>query len=145
VHPIRLKGLTPGDHAALDTFRANLAAIAALRNPEPWTPGHDRAVAVRIGQFIERAHTRPGDDYGPDLIAIALEHPGGPYTPYGARYRKIGWLRCETTKILGAWNPAYAPLAHAAAGLDLPDDVDMEPAYYALYNPSTKPAPRAGL
>lgn len=125
--------LTPEDQAAVDTFRAHLAAIAALRDPEPWTPGHYQAVAVRVGPFIERAHTRPGDDHGPDIIAVALEHPGGPYTPYGARYRKLGWLRCETTKILGIWNPAYAPLTHAAAGLDLPDDVGMEPANYAIY------------
>jgi hypothetical protein len=42
-------------------------------------------------------------------------------------------LRCETVKILGLWSPAYAPLTHAAAVLDLPDDVGMEPAHYALY------------
>ncbi|KPL26272.1 hypothetical protein JI76_37940 (plasmid) [Streptomyces anulatus] len=125
--------LTPQDQAALDTFRANLAAIAAVRDPEPWTPGHCQALAVRVGQFIERAHTRPGDDHGPDLIAVSLQRPGGPYAPYGARHRKLGWLRCETTKILGAWNPAYTPLTHAAAGLDLPDDIGMEPAHYALY------------
>lgn len=125
--------LTPEDQAALDTFRANLAAIAAVRDPEPWTPGHYQALAVRVGPYIERAHTRPGDDHGPDLIAVSLENPGGPYAGYGARYRKLGWLRCETTKILGVWNPAYAPLTHAAAGLDLPDDIGKEPAHYALY------------
>lgn len=125
--------LTPQDQDALDTFRANLAAIAAVRDPEPWAPGHYQALAVRVGPFIERAYTRPGDDHGPDLIAVSLEHPGGPYAPYGARSRKVGWLHCETTKILGVWNPAYAPLTHAAAGLDLPDDVGMEPVHYALY------------
>ncbi|MEU5234043.1 hypothetical protein AB0G82_32920 [Streptomyces anulatus] len=125
--------LTPQDQAALATFRANLAAIAAVRDPEPWTPGHYQALAVRVGPYIERAHTRPGDDHGPDLIAVTLENPGGPYAPYGARHRKLGWLRCETTRILGVWNPAYVPLTHAAAGLDLPDDVGMEPAHYALY------------
>ncbi|MEU9617011.1 hypothetical protein AB0D56_36680 [Streptomyces sp. NPDC048209] len=125
--------LTPQDQAALDTFRANLAAIAAVRDPEPWTPGRYHALAVRVGPFIERAHTRPGDDHGPDLIAVSLENSGGPYAPYGARYRKLGWLRCETTKILGVWNSAYTPLTHAAAGLDLPDDIGMEPAHYALY------------
>ncbi|MEU3708361.1 hypothetical protein AB0E82_39495 [Streptomyces anulatus] len=125
--------LTPQDQAALATFRANLAAIAAVRDPEPWTPGHYQALAVRVGSFIERAHTRPGDDHGPDLIAVSLERPEGPYAPYGARHRKLGWLRCETTRILGVWNPAYTPLTHAAAGLDLPDDVGMEPAHYALY------------
>ncbi|MFH9298863.1 hypothetical protein [Streptomyces sp. NPDC017520] len=125
--------LTPQDQAALDTFRGNLAAIAALRDPEPWAPGHYQAIAVRVGPYIERAHTRPGDDHGPDLIAVTLENPEGPYTPHGTRYRKLGWLRCQTTKILGAWNPAYTPLTHAAAALDLPDDVGMEPAHYALY------------
>ncbi|WP_251076423.1 hypothetical protein [Streptomyces benahoarensis] len=88
---------------------------------------------MRVGAFIERAHTRPGDDHGTDLIAIALQHSGGPYTPYSSRYSRIGWLRCETAKILGLWNPAYAPLTRAAAGRDLPDDVGMDPAHYALY------------
>ncbi|MEV6183372.1 hypothetical protein AB0M07_41160, partial [Streptomyces sp. NPDC052015] len=32
-----------------------------------------------------------------------------------------------------AWNPAYAPLTHAAAGLDLPDDVGMSLAHYAVH------------
>ncbi|MFF8919147.1 hypothetical protein ACF08M_39120 [Streptomyces sp. NPDC015032] len=120
----------PEDQAVADAFRTMLAA---LRSPEPWTPGRCQDITVRVGSFVERAHTRPGDDHVPDLIAVALQHPGGPHAPYGARYRKLGWLRCETTKILGMWDPAYAPLTHAAAGLDLPDDIDMEPAHYALY------------
>lgn len=118
------------DQAAAEAFHA---AFAALRTPEPWTPGRAQDVAVRVGPFIERGHTRPGDDHGPDLIAVALQHPGGSYAPYGARYRKLGWLRCETRKILGIWQPAFAPLTHAAAGLDLPDDVGMRPAYYAVH------------
>lgn len=124
--------LTREDRAAVDAFREHLAAITALRDPEPWTPGRDQTVAVRVGPFIERAHTRPGDDHGPDLIAVTLEHPSGSYAPYRDRYRRAGWLRCETTKILGVWNPVYTPLTHAAAGLDLPEDVGMEPAHYAL-------------
>ncbi|MFJ2701098.1 hypothetical protein ACIO5Z_33325 [Streptomyces rochei] len=123
-------GLSPEDQAAVDAFRAMLAA---LRSPEPWTPGSAQDIAVRVGPFIERAHTRPGDDHGPDLIAVALQDPGGPYPLYSARRWKRGWLRCETTKILGVWNPVYAVLTHAAAGLDLPDDVGMDPAHYALY------------
>ncbi|MBV7674103.1 hypothetical protein STHAL_32160 [Streptomyces halstedii] len=122
--------LAPEDQAAVDAFRATLAA---LRTPKPWTPGRACDVAVRVGPFVERAQTRPGDDHGPDIIAVALEHPGGPHAPYGSRYRKLGWLRCETAKILGVWDPAYAPLTHAAADLDLPDDVGMEPAHCALY------------
>ncbi|MGW3747211.1 hypothetical protein ACWD62_43665 [Streptomyces sp. NPDC005146] len=82
--------VTPEDQAVVDAFRARLAAIAALRSPEPWTPGQCQDVAVRVGPFIERAHTRPGDDHGPDLIAVALQHPGGSYAPYGERYRKLG-------------------------------------------------------
>ncbi|MCX4970793.1 hypothetical protein OHA98_39830 [Streptomyces sp. NBC_00654] len=121
--------LSPEDQAAIDAFRAMLAA---LRTPDPWKPGCAHDIAVRIGPFVERAHTRPGDDHG-DLIAVGLQHPGGPYAPYGSRYRKIGWLRCETAKILGLWDPAYAPLTHAAAGLDLPDDIGMPPAHYAIY------------
>ncbi|MCX4425905.1 hypothetical protein [Streptomyces mirabilis] len=122
--------LSPEDQAAVDQFRA---LLAALRDPERWTPGHCQDLAVRVGPFVERAHPRPGDDHGPDIIAVALQHPGGSYTPYGARYRKLGWLRCETDKILGAWKPAYEPLTHAAADLDLPDDVGMAPANYGVH------------
>ncbi|MFE4825063.1 hypothetical protein ACFRFU_53925 [Streptomyces sp. NPDC056704] len=122
--------LSPEDQAAVDQFRAMLAA---LRDPEPWTPGQCQDLAVRVGPFVERAHPRPGDDHGPDIIAVALQHPGGSYAPYGARYRKLGWLRCETDKILGAWKPSYEPLTHAAAGLDLPDDVGMAPANYGVH------------
>ncbi|MEU6102777.1 hypothetical protein [Streptomyces flaveolus] len=121
--------LAPEDQAVVDAFRAMLATLG---DPEPWTPGRAQDVAVRVGPFIERAHTRPGDDHGPDVIAVALQHPGGPYAPYGARYRRLGWLRCETSKILGVWSSAYEMLTHAAAGLDLPDDVGMDPAHYAL-------------
>ncbi|MEU0703406.1 hypothetical protein ABZ513_21680 [Streptomyces bacillaris] len=38
------------------------------------------ASAARIGRFVERAQTCPGDDHGPDLIAVTLVHlstPGG--------------------------------------------------------------------
>ncbi|MDX3528227.1 hypothetical protein P1P75_17725 [Streptomyces sp. ID05-39B] len=122
--------ISPEDQAAVDQFRA---LLAALRDPEPWTPGHCQDIAVRVGPWIERARTRPGDDHGPDIIAVALQHPGGSYTPYGERYRRLGWLRCETTTILGVWNPAFASLTHAAAGLDLPDDVGMAPANYGVH------------
>ncbi|WP_217144789.1 hypothetical protein [Streptomyces sp. AC627_RSS907] len=101
--------LTLEDQAVVD------ALLAALKNPQPWTT--------------------PG---GPDLIAVTLVHPD---TPHAAAYlhgRQLGytgrgWLRCETTAILGAWQPAYAMLTHAAASLPLPDDVGMAPAHYALY------------
>ncbi|MFF8035917.1 hypothetical protein [Streptomyces sp. NPDC016626] len=127
--------LTPEDQAVVDQFRAMLAAV---RDPQPWTPGSGRDIAVRIGPFIERAHPRPGDDHGPEMIAVALVHPD---TPHAAAYlhgRQLGytdrgWLRCETTAILGVWQPGYAMLTHAAAGLPLPDDVGMDPAHYALY------------
>ncbi|MEU0119408.1 hypothetical protein ABZ137_38450 [Streptomyces bobili] len=121
--------LTPEDQAAVDQFHA---LLAALRDPQPWTPGQSQDIAVRVGPFVERAHPRTGDDQGPDVIAVALQHPSGSYLPYGERYRKLGWLRCETTTILGAWQPAYEPLTHAAAGLDLPDDVGMAPANYGI-------------
>ncbi|MFJ9380387.1 hypothetical protein [Streptomyces sp. NPDC101455] len=124
------------DQAAADAFRAMLAA---LRSPEPWTPGRCEDVAVRVGPFVERAHPRPGDDHHPDLIAIALQHPSGSYAPYGARYRKLGWLRCDTATILGMWTPAYEPLTHAAAGLDLPADVGMAPANYGVHVEARRP------
>ncbi|MEU8550543.1 hypothetical protein AB0C81_26780 [Streptomyces roseoverticillatus] len=127
--------LSPEDQAVVDQFRAMLTA---LRDPEPWAPGSARDIAVRVGPFIERAHPRPGDDHGPDMIAIALVHPGTPHTGaylHGRQlgYTNRGWLRCETTAILGTWQPGYAMLTHAAAGLPLPDDVGMELAHYALY------------
>ncbi|MFD3920197.1 hypothetical protein [Streptomyces sp. NPDC058595] len=122
--------LIPKDRAAVDQLRATLSA---LRSPEPWTPGRTQDIALRVGPFIERAHTRPGDDHGPDLIAVTLVHPNTPHAAYAFRYSSEGWLRCETATILGVWNPAYTPLTHAAAGLDLPDDTGMTPAHYALY------------
>ncbi|MFE9222786.1 hypothetical protein ACFYN3_41755 [Streptomyces lavendulae] len=129
--------LSPDDQAAVDAFRAMLAAIRA---PEPWTPDRCQDIAVRVGPFVERARTRPGDDYGPDLIAIALIHPDTPHAAaYAHRYTSKGWLRCETAAILGVWQPAYAMLTHAAAGLDLPDDVGMTPAYYGVHVEARKP------
>ena len=127
--------LSPEDQAVVDQFRATLTA---LRNPEPWAPGSAQDIAVRVGPFVERAHTRPGDDHGPDVIAVALVHPGTPHASaylHGRQlgYTERGWLRCETTAILGFWQPGYAMLTHAAAGLPLPDDVGMAPAHYALY------------
>ncbi|MFI1169100.1 hypothetical protein ACH4UM_37445 [Streptomyces sp. NPDC020801] len=73
--------LTPEDQAIVDQFRAMLAA---MRDPEPWTPGRSQDIAVRIGPFIERAHPRPGDDHGTEMIAVALVHPD---TPHAAAYR----------------------------------------------------------
>lgn len=127
--------LSPEDQAVVDQFRATLTA---LRNPEPWAPGTARDIAVRIGPFIERAHTRPGDDHGPDLIAVALVHPDTPHASaylHGRQlgYTERGWLRCPTNAILGFWQPGYTMLTHATAGLPLPDDIGMEPAHYALY------------
>lgn len=106
-----------------------------MRAPEPWTPGRAQDVAVRIGPFIERAHTRHGDDHGPDLIAVALVHPDTPHAPaylHGRQpgYTNKGWLRCDTTAILGVWQPAYAMLTHAGAGLPLPND--LAPAHYGV-------------
>ncbi|MFF0337890.1 hypothetical protein ACFYUM_35530 [Streptomyces fimicarius] len=129
--------VSPEDQAVVDQFREMLTA---LRNPEPWTPGTGSArdIAVRVGPFVERAHTRPGDDHGPGLIAVTLVHPD---TPYAAAYlhgRQLGytehdWLRCPTTSIVGYWQPGYRQLTHAANGLHLPDDIGMAPAHYALY------------
>lgn len=123
------------DQAAVDQFRAMLAA---LRDMEPWTPGLYQDIAVRVGPFVERAHPRPGDDRAPDLIAVSLVHPDTPHDAAHLHGHKLGytgkgWLRCETDKILGAWNPAYAPLTQAAAGLDLPADVGMAQANYGVH------------
>ncbi|MFG2394623.1 hypothetical protein ACGFYF_37930 [Streptomyces lavendulae] len=127
--------LTPEDQAVVDQFRGMLAAV---RSPQPWTPGHGQDVAVRVGPFIERAHTRPGDDHGTETIAVALVHPDTGHAEgylHGRQlgYTDRGWLRCETTAILGTWQPAYAMLTHAAANLPLPDDVGMAPAHYGVH------------
>ncbi|MEW1552281.1 hypothetical protein [Streptomyces tsukubensis] len=127
--------VSPEDQAVVNQFRAMLTA---LRNPEPWTPGSARDIAVRVGPFIERAHTRPGDDHGPDLIAVTLVHPDTPHAGAYLHGRQLGytnhdWLRCPTTAILGFWQPGYTLLTHAAANLPLPDDIGMDPAHYALY------------
>ncbi|MFF8960781.1 hypothetical protein [Streptomyces sp. NPDC014894] len=126
---------SPEDQATVDQVRAMLTA---LRNTEPWAPGSTRDIAVRIGPFIERAHPRPGDDHGPDVIAVALVHPDtGHAAAYlhgrRLRYTERGWLRCETSAILGFWQPGYALLTHAAANLPLPDDLGMEPAHYGVH------------
>ncbi|MEU1948146.1 hypothetical protein ACFW95_05530 [Streptomyces sp. NPDC059474] len=122
--------LSPEDQAAVDAFRAMLAA---RENPQPWTPGSNQDIALQVGPFIERTHPRPGDDHGPDAIAVALIHPDNPHVRYGDRYTRKGWLRCETSTILGTWTPAYRMLTRAAAGLDLPTDVGMLPANYAVH------------
>ncbi|MFI5752996.1 hypothetical protein ACIBBE_46010 [Streptomyces sp. NPDC051644] len=123
--------LSPEDRAVVDAFRAMLAT---LRTPEPWTPGRWQDIAVRVGPFVERAHTRPGDDHGPALIAVALVHPDTPHAAaYAHRSTSKGRLRCETNTILGVWNPAYAMLTHAAAGPGLPADVGMAPANYGVH------------
>ncbi|UTR83663.1 hypothetical protein [Streptomyces cavourensis] len=123
------------DQAVVDQFHAMLTAV---RNPQPWTLGTAQDIAVRIGPFVERAHTRPGDDHGPDLIAVTLVHPDTPYAAASLRGRQLGytehdWLRCPTTAIIGFWQPGYTLLTHAANGLHLPDDIGMAPAHYALY------------
>ncbi|MCX4581059.1 hypothetical protein OHB41_49805 [Streptomyces sp. NBC_01571] len=113
-------------------------APLAASNPQPWTPGCDQDVAIRVGPFIERAHPIPGDDVGPDTIAVKLVHPDTPYaTAYlhgdALGYTDTGWLRCKTATILGIWNPSYTALTHAAANLPLPDDVGMDRAHYAIH------------
>ncbi|WP_331743117.1 hypothetical protein OG239_43095 (plasmid) [Streptomyces sp. NBC_00868] len=126
--------LSAEDQAVVDEYRAMLAAC---KDPQPWTPGSSVDVAVRIGPFVERAHPRLGDDRGP-VIAVALVHPDTPHTPYSRRFN-TGWVRCETTAILGTWQPAYRMLTHAAAALDLPDDIGMRPAHYAVHVEARRP------
>ncbi|GAB1333304.1 hypothetical protein [Streptomyces sennicomposti] len=91
--------LSPEDQAVVDQFRAMLTA---LRNPEPWTPGSARDIAVRVGPFIERAHTRPGDDHGPDTIAVVLVHAD---TPHAGAY-----LHGRTPGVLFGIGSGHAPL-----------------------------------
>ncbi|MEU4955800.1 hypothetical protein ACFYN3_39055 [Streptomyces lavendulae] len=133
--------LSPEDQAVTDQFRAMLAA---LRNPQPWEPGHSHDIAVRVGPFIERARPRPGDDHGPDVIAVALVHPVVPNAAahrhgHDLGYTDRGWLRCKTTAILGAWQPAYAMLTHAAANLPLPHDLAMATAHYGVHVEARRP------
>ncbi|MFB7900735.1 hypothetical protein ACFC1B_31045, partial [Streptomyces xiamenensis] len=101
--------MSPQDQAVVDAF---LAMLAAIRTPQPWTPGSGQDIAIGVGPGVERAHPRPGDDHGTDVIAVALVHPD---TPHAATHRQAlqlgytdrGWLRCPTNTILGAWHPAY--------------------------------------
>ncbi|MFB6814478.1 hypothetical protein ACFCV8_08025 [Streptomyces sp. NPDC056347] len=123
------------DQTIIDQLRTMLTA---LRNPEPWTPGSTQDIAVHVGPFIERAHTRPGDNHGPDTIAIALTHPDTPHAHaylhgHQLGYTEHGWLHCNTTAILGLWQPSYTTLTHAAANLPLPENTGMDPAHYALH------------
>ncbi|MER7229091.1 hypothetical protein [Streptomyces rubradiris] len=74
------------------------------------------------------------------MIAVTLVHPDTPHAAahlHGSQlgYTDRGWPRCQTTAILGLWQPGpgYAMLTHAAAGRPLPDDLGMEPAHYALH------------
>ncbi|MGW0208379.1 hypothetical protein ACWDZ8_22115 [Streptomyces sp. NPDC003233] len=72
------------------------------------------------------------------MIAVALVHPDTPHAAaylhgHQLGYTDRGWLRCETTAILGVWQPAYAMLTHPAAGLPLPNDVGMAPAHYGVH------------
>lgn len=113
---------SPEDQAAVDAFRAMLAA---RKDPQPWIPGCRQDIALKVGPFIERARPRPGDDYGPHVIAVALVPPNVPRATIDG-VPHTGWLLCETSKILGVWNPAYELLTHAAAGRALPDDVGMD-------------------
>lgn len=55
----------------------------AVRNPQPWAPGTAQDIAVRIGPFTERAHTRPGGDHGPDMIVVTLVHLDTPHAAVG--------------------------------------------------------------
>lgn len=126
--------LSPEDRAVVDQFRE---LLAAMREPQPWTPGCSQDVAVHVGPHLERVHPRPGDDQGPDLIAVSLVHPDAPHAWTHRHGRELGyngrgWLRCKTTAILGIWQPAYAMFTHAAADQTLPDDVGMDPAHYAV-------------
>lgn len=129
------EAISPEDQDTVDQFRAMLTA---LRNPQPWTPGHSQDIALRIGPFVERAHPRPGDDHDPEMIAVSLVHPDTGHAAaylhgHQLGYTGRGWLRCETTAILGTWQPGYAMLTHAAANLPLPDDVGMDPARYGVH------------
>ncbi|WP_051856983.1 hypothetical protein [Streptomyces sp. NRRL S-1868] len=133
IRRFRRSGCGPGTLPETHTLAELSTALTALRNPQPWTPGTAQDIAVRVGPFIERAHTRPGDDHGPDMIAVALVPPYAGVRRRALGYTKHDWLRCETTSILGFWQPGYTMLTHAAANLPLPDDVGMEPAHYALY------------
>lgn len=127
--------LSPEDQAVVDAFRTMLAAV---REPEPWTSGRAQDVSVRVGPFIERAHTRPGYDHGPDQIAVALVHPDTPHVVRPPLHQQgLAALRDEhDPRCLAA---AYAMLTHAAACLPLPDDFGMAPAHYGVHVEARRP------
>lgn len=72
------------------------------------------------------------------MLAVTLFHPDAPNAAahrhgHDLGHTGRGWLRCETTEIFGAWQPAYTMLTHAAANLPLPDDVDMDRAHCGVH------------
>ncbi|MFJ2379137.1 hypothetical protein ACIOZL_41605 [Streptomyces sp. NPDC087769] len=80
--------------------------VVAQQHQDMFAPGGSQDIAVRVGPFVERAHTRPGDDHGPEMIAVALVHPDTPHAGAYLHGRQLGytgrgWLRCETSAILG--------------------------------------------
>ena len=94
---------------------------------------------MRIGPFVERAHPRPGDDHGPEMIAVALVHPDTPHAAAYLQGRQLGytnrgWLRCETT----AMEPGAIPItamrhpAAPAAAASVPNPDEGAPATWAV-------------
>lgn len=71
--------------SASRTGRRRPVPRAARRpaRPAALAPGQSQDLAVRVSPFVERAHPRPGDDHGPDIIAVTLQHPGGGGRPCG--------------------------------------------------------------
>ena len=98
--------LHPGDQVVVEAFRAYLQARKAAA---PWAIGDD--VAVGVGGGVERARIHPDHQQGaPDaeIVVLALLDPAGeqPVTL---------WLRCPRSAIVGAWNPAFAPLTRTGS------------------------------
>jgi hypothetical protein len=96
----------PGDRAVADAF---LMMLAARKQPRPWTPGDD--VAVQVRGCVEGARTQAGMlDDSTDTLAVVLVDAGSGDPP-------IGRVTADRFLILGAWDPAYQPLTHAAGGV----------------------------
>lgn len=101
--------ISPEDRTVVDQFRAMLTT---LLNLEPWTPGTGsaRSIAVRVGTFVERAYTCPGDGRCPEMIASKSAGYGATHDVQDRHSGSAdpGWLtrqRVTTVFLAAGWSP----------------------------------------
>ncbi|WP_327301913.1 hypothetical protein [Streptomyces goshikiensis] len=131
--------LSPENQAVVDQFRAMLTAV---HNPQPWMPGHAQHIAVRVGQFVERARLQPGND--PSVLVSLIPravHTRGVFLRHPHAEHGCGCEWDDTWRLLYAppTEPGAIPITvmrHpvaqvAAAAIPSPDNGSV-PATWAL-------------